>query len=182
MRIRSSWRGWRSWRALAAGAVALLGLALLLTGPTAVVYGWNELSERHARAETERRHLGVTVRDGPVAFVVHDVACGAETLGRSRALGHFCLVKLSARNEGAKPLKVRETTQRAYGATGARYIPDSAATRYANADGDPFGALAPGATRTGTIVFDVPPAAGITQVEVHATVYSRGARVAVTTR
>ena len=176
MRIR------RSWRSTVTGTIGLFGLALLTLSPATVVLGWHELNQRKVRAEAERHHLGVTVRDGPVAFVVHDVTCGEDKLGRRRALGHFCLVTLSARNEGEKPLEVQEAAQRAHGATGARYIPDRRATKRANPEGNPFGTLEPGEDLTGVVAFDVPPAIGITHVEVHAGVYTHGVPVAVTLR
>jgi hypothetical protein len=175
--------GRHRWHAAAAAAAGVLGLALLTAGPAGVVLGWRAFSSYQVTAAASRTHLGTPVRDGAVAFVLDDVRCGPDRLGPEdepyRAMGRFCLVTVTARNDGNEPVRIRQLAQRAHGTAGARYIPDPVAARYANPDGDPFGRLRPGESVTGVLVFDIPPAARLTHVEVHAGVYTRGVAVSV---
>lgn len=177
------WRSAGRWHTAAAAAVGVVGLALVTAGPAGVVLGWRALSSYQTTAAASRTHLGTPVRDGAVVFVVEDVACGADRLGPEAdphpATGKFCLVRITARNDGPEPARIHQVAQRAHGAAGARYLPDPAATAVANPDGDPFGELPPGGSLAGVLVFDVPPGAGITHVEMHAGVYTRGVAVSV---
>jgi hypothetical protein len=179
---RRGWGGRRRHAAMAATAAAL-GLALLTAGPAGAVLGWRALSAYQMSAAASRTNLGTPVREGAVVFVVDDVRCGPDRLGPTgdqyRAEGRFCLVTMTARNDGIEPVRIHQLAQRAHGTAGARYIPDPAAARYANPADDPFGRLPPGGSVAGVLVFDIPPAARLTHVEVHAGVYTRGVAVSV---
>jgi hypothetical protein len=162
------WRG--RWRAGAAALTALAGLGLVAFGPAGVVMGVRDVTQRQAAAAASRYQVGTEVRDGPVAFVVHEVQCGAAP--ELATQGQLCLVTVAARNDGDERLKVPRSAQVLHGADRARHWPTGG-------DPTPFGSLKPGETATAVLVFDLPPASVPTHVEVHADAYSAGQVVAV---
>lgn len=163
--------GWwhRCWRPITAGLAALAGLALLAAGPAAFALGIRDQLQRRA-AENTQHKLGTEVRDGPVTFVVHTVACGAAE--EATVYGQLCEVTIGARNDGTEELIVPGPAQVLYGSAGARLRP-------VRQDAEPFGTIAPGQAATATIAFDVPSKSVITHVEVHATPYTRGQPIAI---
>jgi Domain of unknown function (DUF4352) len=165
----SVWR--RYWRAGAAALTACAGFGLLTAGPAGLAIGVRDYQQRQAEAAFAAEHqLGTEVRDGPVAFVVHNVSCGpakSETMN-----GQLCEVTIGARNDGAEEITVPGGAQMLHGTGGARLRPFGG-------DGKPFGTLEPGQAATATIAFDIPAASVVNHVEVHATSYSRGQAVAI---
>lgn len=157
-----------------AGAAALTGLAgfgLLTAGPAGLAFGVRDYTHRRAEAAIAAQpQVGTEVRDGPVAFTVHNVFCGPaqeETIN-----GQLCEVTIGARNDGTAAITVPRGAQMLHGTGGARLRPIPA-------DQQPFGTMAPGQAATATIAFDIPAGSVVTHVEVHATPYSRGQAVAI---
>jgi hypothetical protein len=170
------------WKTALATAVAALALAVLIATPVLVIQafrGWQ--SHRAAVADAAARHFGELVRDGTETFVVQGVQCGLSTVGDATkpANGQFCVVRVTIRNEGDKPIAVATAAQRATGSRGAFYLPDPAADAVVDT-ADPV--VAPGESRDAAFVFDVPAGVSLTEIQVHAGEYSRGADVRLTTR
>lgn len=159
------------WRTGAAALVGCAGFGLLTAGPAGLVLGVRDYTQRQADAAlTAEPQLGTQVRDGPVAFVVHSVACGpaeAETVH-----GQLCKVTVGARNDGIEEITIPGGAQLLHGSGGARL-------RAIPSDGEPFGTMAPGQAATAIITFDIPTGSIVSHVEVHATAYSRGQAVVV---
>jgi hypothetical protein len=151
--------------------VACAGFGLLTAGPAGLVVGARDLAKRQAEATLAADpQLGTEVRDGPVTFVVHSVACGpaeAETVH-----GQLCEITVGARNDGAEEITVPGGAQLLHGSGGARL-------RAVPSDAEPFGTMAPGQAATAIIAFDIPAGSIVSHVEVHATPYSRGQAVVV---
>jgi hypothetical protein len=129
--------------------------------------------------------IGAAVRDGKFEFVVQKVECGQAKVGgeflNKTAQGHFCLVTLSVKNIGDKPQLFADSNQKAFNATGAQYSTDSAATMYANQDGQSawLNEINPGNSITGVIIYDIPKDSKIVRLELHDSAFSRGVKVAV---
>jgi hypothetical protein len=151
-------------------------------------------------AETAYRganHTGQVVHDGTMSFVVDSVHCGVPAIGASKpAHGQFCVFKLTVANEGAQPARFDAISQRAYGSKGGFYVPDANADAASNKAsdtlpdvGDPThqdeadlkpavaAALEPGTSRNVQVVFDLPVNVKLTQVDLHASEYTRGVMV-----
>lgn len=158
-------------RAGAAALTALAGFGLLTAGPAGLALGVRDYARRHAEAALAAQHqLGTEVRDGPVAFIVHNIFCGPapeETVN-----GQLCEVTVGARNGGTTQITVPGGAQLLHGTGGARLHPIPG-------DETPFGTMAPGQAATATIAFDIPAGSVVSHVEVHATPYSRGQPVVV---
>jgi hypothetical protein len=168
---RLATRWWhRYWRGGAATLTALAGYGLLALGPAGVAAGIQEYRQwRAATAAADQPLLGVEIRDGPIAFIVHSVHCGtaAETVN-----GMLCEVTVAARNDGDQALTVPGSEVVLHGAEGVRHRPVAA-------EPEPFGAIPPGAAATALIGFDLPPTSEPTHVEVHAGPYTAGQRIAL---
>ena len=79
---------------------------------------------------------------------------------------------------GDHPATFSDQNQRAFGPDDEEYAADSAAGVLANSDQQIFlNTINPGNAVTGIVVFDIPPAATITKVELRATPGATGALV-----
>jgi hypothetical protein len=155
-------------RAVGASLIALLGLAFLAVGPTAVAVGWHGYLEIRAAEELAAQPVaGTEVRDGPVSFVVHEISCKTDEAWSVN--GRVCEVRVTARNHGQEAVTIPSAAQGLLGPEGLRHLPVS--------DPEPFGTLRQGDEETAVIEFDVPPHALITHVAVHADAYSEGVRI-----
>jgi Domain of unknown function (DUF4352) len=183
MRARRKRAGHRvRWKTAVAGSLALLTLIVLIASPVLVyqaLRGWQ--SHRAAVANTAAQHFGEVTRDGAAAFVVHSVQCGLSTVGGTTkpANGQFCVVRVTVRNDGDNPVTLEQAAQRATGSRGAFYLPDPAADAVV---GTTDSVVAPGASRDTAYVFDIPSGVSLTEIEMHAAEYSRGADVRLSAR
>jgi Domain of unknown function (DUF4352) len=128
--------------------------------------------------------LNVPVRDGKFEFVITAFSCGQRSLHNgflaANAQGQFCVARMSVANIGTEPQRFADGLQKAYGPDGTSYAADTGAGVVANSNGDAiWNVVNPGNSITASVVFDIPPTASITVVEVHDSVFSRGTKVRV---
>jgi hypothetical protein len=162
-------RAARFGRAGAASLVALLGLAVIVLGPTALALGWHTHNESQAELEAERNPVGSQVREGSATFVVEEVRCGAHD---DTVHGQRCEVEIHVRNDGGEELTVPGIAQVLVGPEGVRYLP-------VTGDEEPFGTLQSGEWGEALLEYDLPPHARVTHVSVHQDIYSEGDTVAL---
>jgi hypothetical protein len=130
--------------------------------------------------------LGQPVRDGQFEFTVRSVECGRATLDNgwlhAQAKGQYCVVELTVTNVGTEARNFGDGLQRANGANGERYAVDTGAGVVANGSGEAvWDVINPGISVTAKIVYDIPPGAAITALELHDGALSRGVTVTVST-
>ncbi|HXV92856.1 MAG TPA: DUF4352 domain-containing protein, partial [Pseudonocardia sp.] len=129
--------------------------------------------------------IGEEVRDGPLALRVVDVEPGGESLGdwftRTEADGSYLLVDITVTNLSDTTQFVDDSSHRLVDTWGRRWIgTDVDAAMYGlESDRAAVGFLGPGATMSGTLVFDVPDDFDPAAVELRATVFGPGAMVAL---
>jgi hypothetical protein len=133
-----------------------------------------------------RPGLGDAVRDGQFEFVVRSVGCGQATLDNgwlhAQAKGQYCVVELTVTNIGTEARNFGDGLQRATGPSGERYAADTGAGVVANGSGQAiWDVINPGISVTAKIVYDIPPGAAITALELHDGALSRGATVTLST-
>jgi hypothetical protein len=119
-----------------------------------------------------------TARDGSLRFTLAGLRCGDTDLGQwpthKHTEGTFCLVRLDVTNLGTHRSWVFQSSQRLIDASGREYPADDWSWVY-YPDSRPFtSVIGPGATVTGTLVFDVPRDRRFTHLVVHDTPVSRG--------
>ena len=98
---------------------------------TAVYHG-RRITAKASKTAT----IGQPVRDGKFEFTVEKVKCGVTKVGDSllndKAQGQFCLVTLKVRNTGSEAQTLDDSSQYAFGTSGAKYDSDTAAGIDAN--------------------------------------------------
>jgi Domain of unknown function (DUF4352) len=137
-------------------------------------------------AAPARPGLGQPVRDGQFEFVVRSVSCGQATLDNgwlhAQAKGQYCVVELTVTNIGTDARNFGDGLQRATGPAGERYAADTGAGVVANGGGQAiWDVINPGISVTAKIVYDIPPGAAITALELHDGALSRGVTVTLST-
>lgn len=183
---------------IAAGVVALLALAAVVSAPFWLIKAGQAVNSQHAKtAYREANHTGQVVHDRTMSFVVDSLHCGVPAIGKHKAKhGQFCVVNLTVANEGTQPARFDAISQRAYGSKGGFYVPDATADAASNKAsdtlpdvGDPkhqdeadlepavAAALVPGSSRNVQVVYDIPIGVKLTQIDLHATEYTRGVKV-----
>lgn len=131
--------------------------------------------------------IGTAVRDGKFEFVVKSVECGQKEVVspetdalRKTAQGQFCLMTLSVKNIGNEQQYFSDSDQKLLNAEGQQFSPDSTATLYNSNNQDVWLAqINPGNSVEGTLVFDVPADAKITQAQLHDSAFSGGVKVSL---
>jgi hypothetical protein len=156
-------------RAAAASLVGLVGLAVIVLGPTALALSWHTHNEIQAAQEASRNPVGSEVREGSATFVVEEVRCGADD---DTVHGQRCEVEIHVRNDGDEELTVPGIAQVLVGPEGVRYLP-------VTGDEEPFGILEPGEWGEALLEYDIPPHARVTHVGVHEDMYSEGETVSL---
>lgn len=183
-----------------AGVLAIAAIVgLFLFGAAAETYGHRDaaavtgkakeaLGPKQAAAQptvSPAPGLGQAVRDGKFEFVVSRVDCttshvGLEHLGDT-ADGRFCVVSMSVTNIGDRPQFFLGRFQKAFDAAGTEYGNDDVAGLVANRDTKTFlNKIEPGERVTGKLVFDVPKKTLLTRMELHDSIFSGGAEIALT--
>lgn len=137
-------------------------------------------------AAPARPGLGQAVRDGQFEFVVRSVTCGQPTLDNgwlhADAKGQFCVAELTVTNIGTEARNFGDGLQRAIGPSGERYAADTGAGVVANGNGQAiWDVINPGISVTAKIVYDIPPGATVTALELHDGALSRGVTVTLST-
>lgn len=128
--------------------------------------------------------LGDRVRDGRFEFTVTGLDCSQSQVGgqflNKRAQGKFCQVSVTVKNLGDKARRFDGAAQKAMDAGGSEYSNDNAAEVYVNEDNVTFrGAIGPGDSAKGRLVFDVPRATTLTRLELHDSPSSGGVQVSL---
>ncbi|MFI6904903.1 DUF4352 domain-containing protein [Nonomuraea sp. NPDC050394] len=125
--------------------------------------------------------IGEAVRDGDLSMVVAKVErrdrVGSVRFGKD-AQGEFVLVHLSVQNNGSRSATFAAASQKLL-AGGAEYKADGAAGVYLRESNLLFERINPGNMVMGVIVFDVPRGTQIDSIELHDSVFSRGAKVSL---
>jgi hypothetical protein len=127
--------------------------------------------------------IGDKVRDGKFEFVVTKMDCSKTRVGdeflNAKAQGRFCLVSVSVTNIGDEPQLFTGANQTAY-AGKTEFKNDTGAEFYANDDSQTFlEEINPGNSVKGNLVFDVPKATKLTEIELHDGFFSGGVRVSL---
>ncbi len=138
-----------------------------------------------AKAPAEKTAgIGDKVRDGKFEFVVTGMDCSKTKIGsqylNTRAQGKFCIVSVSVTNIGDEAQMFTGAEQLAY-AGKTEFKNDSEAELYANEDSQTFlEEINPGNSVKGKLIFDVPKATKLTEIELHDSFLSGGIRVSLT--
>lgn len=125
--------------------------------------------------------IGVPVNDGNFQFTLKSVQCGATKVGtvlEKKAQGQFCLVTVVVKNVKKDPRTFDASSQKAFGADGAEFGADGAASIYVNENNETFiNDINPGNQVQGVLVFDIPKTAKITKLRFHDSAFSGGVEV-----
>jgi hypothetical protein len=124
---------------------------------------------------------GSAVRDGKFEFMVtKGPDCGKTQIGGQKAQGRFCLITLSVRNIGDDARTFDDSNVQAYDASGNRYESDGVAGMYANPGGESFlEKINPNNQISVLIAFDVAGSVTLVSLELHDSLWSGGAKVAL---
>lgn len=127
--------------------------------------------------------LNTPVRDGKFEFTVTNVDCGKAQIGgqylNKKAQGQFCLATMNVTNIGTKSQMFSGSNQKAIDAQGRELEADGSAGMYLEDSRSFLEDINPGNTVKGTIVFDIPKTSTITQLQLHDSMFSGGAKVKV---
>ncbi|OHV28087.1 serine/threonine protein kinase [Parafrankia soli] len=123
--------------------------------------------------------LSTAVRDDQLEFVANKISCGEDRLGDGflarRPSGQFCLVDMKITNVGTVERVLSSSNQYLHTSDGGRHTVDFLA-RYLINDGI-WDTIPPGATVTGTFVFDIPVDAEAEKLELHERPESQGVTI-----
>lgn len=123
------------------------------------------------------------VQDGKLEFAVENVqrsvsGIGDAYFGTSPSAGSYTVVTLSVRNTSTESVTFDSAYVMGLDDQGSRLASDREAQYYANEDGSGMlTTLAPGVQIRTSIAFDVPETDRLVGVEVHDSVFSRGATI-----
>lgn len=128
--------------------------------------------------------VGSTVRDGKFAFTVRSVRCGIATVGTNpyltkKAQGQFCAVALTVANIGKEPQSMFADNQYAFDSKQRKFSADTEASIYDDSSQVLWEEVNPGNSVKGTVYFDVPKGTKLATLELHDSMFSGGAKVAV---
>lgn len=128
--------------------------------------------------------VGQSARDGQFEFVVQKIRCGVPRVGSAyldqKAQGQFCLITVKVTNTGDEARTFDASSQHASDAAGRTFDADSAASLYANDNGETFlNDINPGNTIVAVVVFDVPKDVALPLVELHDSPFSDGVTIAL---
>lgn len=139
-------------------------------------------SSEEAPQEESMAKIGDTVVDGDWSYVVSNLKCGVKQVGSSllgaEAQGQFCIVSISATNNGTKADYFLGSDHKIYDVNGSEYESDSSAWIYLE-DNMLLDKVNPGNTSKGQIVFDVPDAADLDYILVSSSFLSDGVKVSL---
>jgi hypothetical protein len=129
--------------------------------------------------------IGDQVQDGSLAFTVTAVETGVERLGNgvlaSTPQGSYVLVSVTVTNIGDDAQMFSDSSQKLTDAQGREFDADSGAAVMSLPDSQAFlNNINPGNSVKGTLVYDVPDGLAPAAVELHGSMFSGGATVALT--
>ena len=141
----------------------------------------SESSEETTQEESMAK-IGDTVTDGDWSYVVTNLECGVKQVGSdllgAEAQGQFCIVDISATNNGTKADYFLGSEHKIYDVNGSEYGSDSSAWIYLD-DNMLVKEVNPGNTSKGQIVFDVPETADLDYILVKSSFLSDGIKVSL---
>jgi hypothetical protein len=168
---------------------AAVGLALVAVAAWLAVQTFGRSDEGppvtlEADAAVGAASVGEEVRDGPLAFTVTGLECGAAQFGTPPAVrtaqGRYCVVRLVIRNEGTGPALFDGAAQRLVDGGRRQYQADlprrdpsaGPLTPAVPAAGEPGAELVlvslnPGIVAEGVLAFDLPASETATEIELH---------------
>ena len=164
--------------------VVLIGLSPAMnggnSGGSSTATGTDSTSEEAAPEAMAK--IGDTVTDGDWSYVVSNLKCGVKQVGSSllgaEAQGQFCIVSISATNNGTKADYFLGSDHKLYDVNGSEYESDSSAWIYLE-DNMLLDKVNPGNTSKGQIVFDVPETADLDYILVTSSFLSDGVKVSL---
>ena len=164
--------------------VVLIGLSTAMnggnSGSSSTATGTDSTSEEAAPEAMAK--IGDTVTDGDWSYVVSNLKCGVKQVGSSllgaEAQGQFCIVSISATNNGTKADYFLGSDHKLYDVNGSEYESDSSAWIYLE-DNMLLDKVNPGNTSKGQIVFDVPETADLDYILVTSSFLSDGVKVSL---
>jgi hypothetical protein len=164
--------------------VVLIGLSTAMnggnSGGSSTATGTDSTSEEAAPEAMAK--IGDTVTDGDWSYVVSNLKCGVKQVGSSllgaEAQGQFCIVSISATNNGTKADYFLGSDHKLYDVNGSEYESDSSAWIYLE-DNMLLDKVNPGNTSKGQIVFDVPETADLDYILVTSSFLSDGVKVSL---
>ena len=175
MSTQTNERTYTPWWAFA--LIVLVGL-LAFSG---FVSSASESPMLRSYATEEVAGKGTVVQDGKLAFAVLDVRRGVAEIGdtyfgTSPSTGAYSLVTLSVRNVSEEAVTFDGSYVVGIDRDGNSIPSDREAQYYANEDNSGMlSTLQPGQEMTTSVAFDVPAGSRLTGVQVHDSVFSRGA-------
>ncbi|SBT43720.1 serine/threonine-protein kinase [Micromonospora auratinigra] len=120
-------------------------------------------------------------QDGSLAFTVRDVRCGTREIGMwpltHKAEGVYCMVDVDVTNKGAKTAIVWVPSQQLVDTNGRGYTPDARALLYHPDTQRLTRGIKPGATVSGSLVYDTPVGTDFRQLVVHDSPLSAGTTI-----
>ncbi|KXO89442.1 DUF4352 domain-containing protein [Tsukamurella pseudospumae] len=129
--------------------------------------------------------LNTAVRDGKFEFVVTGVEAGLAEVGDNpylakKAQGQFVVVSMTVKNIGTKPQSFSPSSQKLKDAQGRTFESDSMAQiALGDSDVPVWDNINPGNTVQVKVVFDMPKDASAASIELHDSMFSGGAKVAL---
>ncbi|NIL74919.1 DUF4352 domain-containing protein [Rhodococcus sp. B10] len=128
--------------------------------------------------------IGEEVRDGKFGFTVTGVESGIATVGdnpylQKDAMGQFVLVHVTVTNTSDKAQSYFGSNQKLFDAQGREFENDTMAAINFESETAIGGDINPGLSQDVTIVFDIPVDAVPTTLEVHDSMFSGGAEIAL---
>jgi hypothetical protein len=163
--------------------VVLIGLSTAMNGGKSGTSGSDASDSGSSSEEVETMaKIGDTVTDGDWSFVVSSLKCGINHVGSSMlgadAQGQFCVVSVSATNNGTSADYFSGSDHKIYDANGSEYEADSSNWIYLE-DNMLLDKVNPGNTSKGQILFDVPKTADLDYILMSSSILSSGVKVSL---
>jgi hypothetical protein len=162
--------------------VLIVGISMATGGGNDTSSNTSSESSEESTPEETMAKIGDTVTDGDWSYVVTNLECGVKQVGSSllgaEAQGQFCIVGISATNNGTKADYFLGSEHKIYDVNGSEYASDSSAWIYLE-DNMIIKEVKPGNTSKGQIVFDVPESADLDYILVKSSFLTDGVKVSL---
>lgn len=162
-------------------------LALAVTAALVAIAGFVSTASRapvvRGQAHSQVAGKGYAVQDGKLEFALVDVQrnvreIGDSYFGTAANTGSYTVVTLSVRNLSTESVTFDGTYVVGLAADGSQIPSDREAQYYANEDGAGLlSVVHPGQEIRASVAFQVPDGARLNAVQVHDSVFSRGAQI-----
>lgn len=180
----------RKWPWIVLAVIAFLVVVSVATGggdkdEATAAGGTTAGTAAPAKSDPKAVGLNTPVRDGKFEFVVTGVQTGLAEVGDNpylakKAQGQFVVVAMTVKNIGTKPQDFSPTSQKVKDAQGRSFESDSMAQiALGDSDVPVWDNINPGNTVQVKVVFDMPKDAEPATIELHDSMFSGGATVAL---